>query len=152
MTGPATSHDRLHGAAAWAVLALAGIFLLIGTVFIADPALGAAAFGIPEADGNGLAYVRALSLRDLTLGLYLLGLLCFSSRRSVGIVLGATTAIPIGDMLLVLERKGLSVPQHLLPHGLGAICVATVALWLLWPDLRRNGSRPIKAGDTPDTR
>ena len=124
----------LRGVAAWAVLAMAGVFLSIAALFVAAPALGAAVFGIPAPDGAELACVRALGLRDLALRLYLLGLALFSSRRAVGVVLAATVVIPVGDMLLVLAREGLSSPGHLLLHGLSGAWCAAVALWLLRPE------------------
>jgi hypothetical protein len=130
----------LRGAGAWVVVAMAGVFLVIAALFVAAPALGTAVFGIPAPDGAGLAYVRAVGLRDLALALYLLGLACFSSRRAIGIVLAATVVIPAGDMLLVLTREGLSSPGHLLLHGLSGACCAAVALWLLLrPEPGRGG-------------
>jgi hypothetical protein len=135
MPRAAAPEDRaLRGAAAWVVLAMAGVFLAIAALFVAAPALGAAVFGIPAPDGAGLAYVRAVGLRDLALALYLLGLARFSSRRAVGVVLAATVVIPAGDMLLVLAREGLSSPGHLLLHGLSGACCAAVALLLLRPE------------------
>jgi Domain of unknown function (DUF4267) len=107
--------------AAWVVLGMAGVFLLLGLAFIADAELGAAIFGIPAAEATGRSYVRALGLRDLALGLYLIGLTWFASRRAVGIVLGATLVIPAGDLLLILTQAGLSSPSHLLLHGLSAL-------------------------------
>ncbi len=83
--------------------------------------------------------MRAVGLRDLALALYLLGLACFSSRRAVGIVLGATVVVPVGDVLLVLAREGVSSPGHLLLHGLSGACCAAVALWLLRPEAGRAG-------------
>ena len=141
MTPPAAPDDgrALSGARALVVLAMAGVFLLIAALFVAAPALGAAVFGIPAPDGAGLAYVRALGLRDLALGLYLAGLVLFSSRRAVGVVLGATVVIPVGDALLVLAREGLSSPGHLLLHGFSGVCCAAVALWLLRPEPDRAG-------------
>ena len=141
MTPRAAPDDgrALRGARALVVLGMAGVFLLIAALFVAAPALGAAVFGIPAPDGAGLAYVRALGLRDLALGLYLLGLARFSSRRAVAVVLGATVVIPVGDMLLVFVWEGLSSPGHLLLHGLTGGCCAAVALWLLRPGPGRAG-------------
>jgi hypothetical protein len=133
VTRPTVSHEVLRGPGAWVVVALAAVFLLIGVLFIASPRTGAGVFGIPAEEAGGLAYVRALALRDLALGLYLLGLLRFSSRRAIGIVLAATVVIPIGDMLLILGREGVKSPGHLLLHGFSGACVAMVALWLLRP-------------------
>jgi hypothetical protein len=123
----------LRGAGAWVVVAMAGVFLLIALLFIASPGLGAAVFGIPTTEEGGLGYVQAVALRDLALALYLLGLLRFSTRRAIGILLAATVVIPLGDLLLILARQGLSSPGHLLLHGIsGGVCAA-VAFWLLRP-------------------
>ena len=140
MTPRAVPDGRaLRGARALVVLAMAGVFLLIAALFVAAPALGAAVFGIPAPDGAGLAYVRAVGLRDLALALYLIGLARFSSRRAAGVVLAATVVLPVGDALLVLAREGPSSPGHLLLHGLSGACCAAVALWLLRPELGRTG-------------
>jgi uncharacterized protein DUF4267 len=135
----ASDGGALRGTGALVVLVMAGVFLFLAALFVAAPALGAAVFGIPAPDGPGLAYVRALGLRDLALGLYLLGLVRFCSRRAVGVVLAATVVIPVGDVLLVLAREGLSSPGHLLLHGLSGACCAAVALWLLRPESGRAG-------------
>jgi hypothetical protein len=90
------------------MVAMATVLLLIAALFVVAPVLGVAVFGIPAPDGAGLAYVLALNLRALALGLYLLGLARFSSSRVVGVVLSATMMIPVGDMLLVAAREGLS--------------------------------------------
>jgi hypothetical protein len=133
VTRAASPEEALRGAGAAAVLMLAGIFLLIAAVFLFAPKLGAAVFGIPTEEAGGLDYVRALALRDLALGLYLLGLLRFSSRRAIGIVLAATLVIPAGDLLLILAWHGLSSPGYLLLHGASGACVAAVAIRLLRP-------------------
>lgn len=121
---------RARGLLAWGVASMACVFLLIGLAFIASPALGAAVFGIPAPDETAHAYVQALALRDLALGLYLLGLLRFASRRALGIVLAATVVIPLGDVLLVLAWTGWT--GSLLLHGASAGATALLALGLLW--------------------
>jgi hypothetical protein len=123
----------LDGAGAWVVVAMAGVFLLIALLFIASPGLGAAVFGIPTGEEGGLGYVRAVALRDLALGLYLLGLLRFSTRRAIGIVLAATVVIPLGDLLLILAWRSLSSPGHLLLHAVSGASCAAVSFWLLRP-------------------
>ena len=135
----ATEGGALRGAAAWAVTAMATVFLLVAALFVAAPELGAAVFGIPAPDGAGLAYVRAVGLRDFAFGLYLLGLARCTSRRAVGIVLGLTVVIPAGYVLLVLAWEGLSSPGHLLLHGTSGVCAAGIALWLLRPETSRAG-------------
>jgi len=141
MTGSTEWRGGAGRMAAWAVAALAGVFLLIGVVFIADPATGAAIFGIPAPGGEGRSYVQALALRDLALGLYLLGLLRLGSRRALGIVLAATVVIPLGDLWLVGTQEGPFTPWHLLLHGASAAATAGLACWLLWWPMARGEGR-----------
>lgn len=136
VSGASGAGERVRGPAAWIVAAMGLLFLLIGIVFIVIPAQGAALFGIPAREAAAQAYVRALVLRDLALGLYLLGLLRFASRRALGIVLAATVVIPLGDMMLILAWRGLSSPLHLLLHGISAGGTGLTALWLLLPEIR----------------
>jgi hypothetical protein len=122
---------------------MAGVFLLTAVLFVTSPTLGASVFGIATTEEGGLAYVRAVALRDFALGLYLLGLLRFSTRRAVGIVLAATVVIPAGDLLLIFEQGGLSSPGHLLLHGISGACFAAVALRFLQPaDAKRRIYNP----------
>ena len=85
----------------WLVLALSGLFVLLGLLFVFGPRTGAALFGIPAPEDAGLAYVSAIGLRDLAFGLYLFALSRLSTRRTVGAILGITVLIPVGDVIVV---------------------------------------------------
>jgi hypothetical protein len=122
---------RMDEPSTWLVLALAAVFVALGVLFIAAPALGAALFGVTASDATTLAYVDAIGFRDLAFGLYLLALARLSDRRAVGVVLGLTTLIPIGDVIIVAVMRGLSSPGHLLLHAGSGAVMAGASLWLL---------------------
>lgn len=112
------------------VLGMAGAFLLLGALFALAPRWGAMIFGVTAPEGEGLAYVRAIGFRDMALGLYILGLRLWATRRALGIVLGLTVLIPVLDLALLLVVKGLSSPWHLALHGASAVCFTAVAIWV----------------------
>jgi len=121
----------LHEPSTWLVLALAGVFVLLGLLFVFAPRAGAALFGIAAPEGPGLSYVSAIGLRDLAFGAYLAALSRLSTRRAVGIVLGLTILIPAGDVILVFLDRGFESPKHLLLHAGSGLVMAAGALWLL---------------------
>jgi hypothetical protein len=126
----------------WLVLALSAVFVALGVLFVAAPSMGAAVFGIPATETATLAYVDAIGLRDLAFGLYLFALARMSTRRVVGVVLGLTTVIPIGDLVIVSAMRGLSAPGHLLLHAASGAVMAGASLWLLRYDPDRKDRRP----------
>jgi hypothetical protein len=126
-----------HVLIASAAIGMAIVFLGIAVLFIAAPTIGAALFGIPAPEVEAQAYVRAIGLRDLALGLYILGLLLLVSRRAAGMVIGLTTVIPLGDMLLVLNPPGTSAWTHVLLHGASAAVCVLLSAALLWSGMRR---------------
>ena len=115
----------------WLVLALSGVFVLLGVLFVFAPRAGAALFGLPAPEGPGLAYVSVIGLRDLAFGLYLLALSRLSTRRAVGTVLGLTVIIPVGDVIFVFLERGFSAPGHLLLHGASGAIMAASSAWLI---------------------
>ena len=121
----------LHEPGTWLVLALSGVFVLLGLLFVFAPRAGAALFGIAAPEGPGLSYVSAIGLRDLAFGAYLAALSRLSTRRAVGTVLGLTVLIPAGDVILVLLERGFESPKHLLLHAGSGLVMAASALWLL---------------------
>jgi len=127
----------------WLVLALSGVFVLLGFLFVFAPRAGGALFGIPAPEGPGLSYVSAIGLRDLALGLYLFVLLRLSTRRALGAILGITVLIPVGDVIIVLLERGLEAPGYLLLHGASAAVMAASSLWLL-----KQASHDNKGGNT----
>jgi len=121
----------LSAPSTWLVLALSGVFILLGLLFLFAPRAGAALFGIQAPDGPGLAYVTAIGLRDLAFGLYLLALSRLSTARAIGVVLGLTVLIPAGDVVLVWSARGLEAPGHLMLHVGSGIVMAAGSIWLL---------------------
>ena len=125
--------DLLHLFRYGATAAFAVVFLGIAGLFLVAPSTGAALFGIPASSAEAQAYVRAIGLRDLALGLYILALLFLVSRRAAGILISITTVIPVGDMVLVLNPPGSSFWGHVLLHGGSAAVCALLGAGLLWP-------------------
>ena len=127
-------HGRLpvRRLSTWLVLGPAIGLMLIGLVLIVTPRTGAAIFGVPAPEGRGAAYLPALGLRDIAFGLYVLALALFSTRRAVGLVLGITVLIPIGDIAIVAADRGLSSPGHLLLHAASGVYMAAASLWMLY--------------------
>jgi hypothetical protein len=121
----------------WLVLALSGVFILLGLLFVLAPRTGAALFGIAP-EGPGLSYVSAIGLRDLAFGAYLAALSRLSTRRAVGTVLGLTVLIPAGDVVLVFLERGFESPKHLLLHAVSGLVMAASASWLLARSLHDN--------------
>lgn len=120
----------LHEPSTWLVLALSGVFVLLGLLFIFVPRAGAALFGIAAPEGPGLSYVSAIGLRDFAFGAYLAALSRLSTRRAVGTVLGLTVLIPAGDVILVFLERGFESPMHLLLHAGSGLVMAGASLWL----------------------
>jgi hypothetical protein len=115
----------------WLVLALSGLFVLLGILFVFGPRTGAALFGIRPTEEAGLAYVSAIGLRDLALGLYLFALSRLSTERTIGAILAITVLIPIGDVIVVWMERRFESPAHLLLHAGSALIMAASAAWLL---------------------
>ncbi|MBY5746860.1 DUF4267 domain-containing protein [Rhizobium leguminosarum] len=98
----------------------------LGILILVSPAVAAPLFasgGVSEANAT---YIRAIAVRDIAVGLWLL----------VGptISVGATTIslvmiclIPLGDLVLVWSAKGDLL--SLLPHMLSLTCLIILALW-----------------------
>ena len=121
----------LHEPSTWLVLALSGVFVLLGLLFVFAPRAGAALFGIAAPERPGLSYVSAIGLRDLAFGAYLAVLSRLSTRRAVGTVLGLTILIPVGDVILVFLERGFESPMHLVLHAGSGLVMAAASLWLL---------------------
>jgi hypothetical protein len=120
----------LDAPSTWLVWALSGVFVVLGLLVLFAPRAGAALFGIPEPPGQGLAYVIAIGLRDLAFGLYLFALTRLAPRRTVGVILGITVLIPVGDVMLVAAERGFAA-SHLLLHAASGLVLAAASAWLL---------------------
>ncbi len=115
----------------WPALAVAVALMALGSAFILAPPVGAAIFGLQVPAGPGAAWLAVVGLRDLVFGGYVFALALLSSRRSVGVVLGTTALIPLGDILILLAVEGVTSPGHLLLHLVSACAVAATAAWTL---------------------
>jgi len=112
-----------------------------GTVPDAGPRRTAWFFRRAEADvAAGRGYrrlkgappgVAAVGLHDLAFGVYVRALALFSTRRAVGVVLGMTVLIPLGDVLVLLAARGSASPRHLLLHLASAGIIAAAVACLL---------------------
>jgi len=107
----------IRAPATWPSLALALGLGGLGLLFIAAPRLGAAIFGLPAPEGEALAYIPVVGLRDLAFAGYILGLLLRPDRGAVSVVLAATLLIPLGDIAVLLAVRGRAAGRHLLPHA-----------------------------------
>lgn len=100
-------------------------------LFVLAPRAGAALFGLPAPEGDALGYVRAIGIRDLAFGGYVLALAWRVGRRAAGLVLAVTVLIPASDLLLILAIRGFASPLHLLLHAASLIYVGLAAAILL---------------------
>lgn len=121
----------------WIALAPPLALLPLGVLFIAAPRFGAAIFGIAPPEEPGLGYLRAIGLRDLAFGLYVLTLAALASRRAVGTVLLITVLIPAGDLVLVAVLGGGAI--HLFLHLLSGAMMAAAGAWILMTKSTRGG-------------
>ncbi len=80
----------LHDLRSWPALGLALGLSGLGLLFIAAPRWGAAVFGLPPPEGEALAYIPVIGLRDLAFGGYLIGLLLQRERGAATLVLALT--------------------------------------------------------------
>jgi hypothetical protein len=100
--------------------------LLLGIGIIAFPALAAPLFAMPPPDANDITYLRAIALRDLAIGAWLL-LGTGISVRATTISLAAVALIPCGDIVLVAANGG--GPLALLPHAISLASLGLLATW-----------------------
>ncbi|MBP0495573.1 DUF4267 domain-containing protein [Roseomonas indoligenes] len=102
----------------------------LGVLIVLAPRMGAALFGLPAPEGEALGYVRALGIRDIAFGGYVLVLALLSGLRAAGLVLAVTLLIPAGDLLLLLILRGFSSPLHLMLHA-GSGCYVGLGAYIL---------------------
>jgi len=122
----------------WLVLTPAGVLVALGALFVAAPRWGAVVFGVAPPEGPALAYLRAIGLRDLAFGAYLVVLARTADRRALGLVLAATTIIPAGDLIIVALTAGAVWQLGL--HALSGIYLAGAAAWMLTRNGRKEGT------------
>jgi hypothetical protein len=115
----------------WIAIVAAIGFFAIGLRALLAPAGAASAFGLPLADGDGLAYVRAFGARNIGLSIVALTLIVLDVRRGLAAVFLAGALIAALDFSIVAAQLG---PERALKH-LGY--VAGLAGFGLWLQFRR---------------
>ncbi|MBC9877443.1 DUF4267 domain-containing protein [Bradyrhizobium sp. INPA01-394B] len=113
-------------------LLLAFGIIAIGIQYVVSPRAATRSFGLPlpEDGTNTDWWLRLKGVRDITAGLTVLAFIAWGVPRGVGIILFVETAIPIGDMLVVLGGKG-SARSALGIHGLTAAIMVLAAIPLM---------------------
>jgi hypothetical protein len=130
---------RTNDPGAWLLMAMSAVFVTLGLIFIFAPPTGAAIYGLAIPPGAGPAYLIAIGLRDLAFGLYIFTLARFASQRTLGLILGITVLIPVGDVLIVAAERGMAAWGHLLLHAGSGAVMAGFSAWLLTRADHRDG-------------
>jgi hypothetical protein len=117
-------------------LALTGLVALaligIGVGALAAPALASRQFGIVVPDPRALAFVRAMGVRDLVLGVMLLLLVAAGNRELLAFGLAASAAVAVLDLTVVARDRppggGRAPRAALLIHAGGLLGLLVLAL------------------------
>jgi len=108
-------------------------FLALGAGSLVAPRALAQNYGLPIDDATGVAYVRALGMRDAVLGLVLLTFLLRRDSAALATSVGLSSLVGASDFAIVATRRGGQAPLSLAIHGTG-----TLGLLAIWAMLRRN--------------
>jgi hypothetical protein len=103
-------------------------FISIGLGALAAPATSSKQYGLPSEDATTLAYVRALGVRDLVLGLLLLAFALMRQQQAAAIVAEFGAFVGLSDFLIVAVSRGKAAQRNLFIHGFGTI--GLLAAWL----------------------
>jgi hypothetical protein len=103
-------------------------FIAIGLGALLAPATSSQQYGLATKDALALAYVRALGVRDLVLGLLLLSFSLTQQQGAAAIVAEFGAFIGLSDFLIVLSSRGKEARGNLVIHGVGTI--GLLAVWL----------------------
>jgi hypothetical protein len=103
-------------------------FIAIGLGALLAPATSSQQYGLATKDAVTLAYVRALGVRDLVLGLLLLSFSLTQQQGAAAIVAEFGAFIGLSDFLIVMSNRGKEARGNLVIHGVGTI--GLLAVWL----------------------
>jgi hypothetical protein len=109
--------------------AAAAAFIGIGLGALLAPATSSQQYGLATEDATALAFVRALGVRDLVLGLLLLAFSLARAHDAVAVVAEFSALVGLSDFLIVASSRGKQAGRNLLLHGVGTI--GLLAAWLL---------------------
>lgn len=119
----------------WLTIATGAVLSLIGVRFLLQPEAAATFFGIDRRD-PGFAPHAAIALRDLWLGLLVIGFAVLRDWRAVALWLGLATLVCFGDAVIAATSsgRGISVAFH---SGSGLFCAGLAAF--AWRQARPRG-------------
>lgn len=114
-------------------VAAVGLALLIpGPVALIAPDAAASAFGIPADTSAARAFLVAMSVRDVSLGIVLLSLLRLKARsRELAAAVLAVAMVAAGDAATVAYTSGQSSVAAILTHSSGLVFLLILG-WRLW--------------------
>jgi hypothetical protein len=113
-------------------IVIGGLILLIGLRFLFAPASAAAGYGVPAdpgQPGTG-AYLTVKGGRDVIYGVVTFILLFTASHHVLAWFLLAATALPLGDMLIVLRHGGSRAVAFGIHFATAVVMLLDVALLL----------------------
>jgi len=120
----------------WVLSALVALSLVaIGSVAIVAPRASAAQYGIVVDDPRADAFVRAMGVRDLSIGLIFALLLGAHAREVLAWSMVAVIPIAVTDWVLVAldrdaTRRACGLDRARLLHAVGSIALAATAVIL----------------------
>lgn len=103
-------------------------FIAIGLGALLAPATSSQQYGLATKDAIALAYVRALGVRDLVLGLLLISFALTRDSGAAAIVAEFGALVGLSDFLIVAASRGKEARRNLVIHGAGTI--GLLAVWL----------------------
>lgn len=98
---------------------LAAGMLALGVATFPLPSWMSRVYGAPTGDPGGLTFVRATGLRDLILGGCLVALLGMGDETGAAVICAGTGLCAVGDLAMVVARRGLSALPQLAVHASG---------------------------------
>lgn len=110
----------------WLVRALGLVLLALGVAILLWPDLAVPLFAATPSQGSEQTYLRAIALRDVAIGLWLM-VGAAISIRATAVSLAAVAVIPFGDLFLVALNHGSFIV--FLPHAVSLIATLGLALW-----------------------
>lgn len=105
---------------------LGALFIGIGSGALAAPRFAARQYGLPLADADALAFVRAAGARDALLGGLILASL--GERAALRRTLAGSSLVGLIDAGIVLARRGPRFAHVFHLGGFAALALAALAL------------------------
>ena len=104
-------------------------FVAVGIGALAAPGASSKQYGLATAEPKALAFVRAVGVRDLVLGIIVLGLVLARDRGALALVLAVSILAAIGDAAAVFSARRDAGVRDVTIHIGGAVALAVA--WAL---------------------